>query len=122
MQKSRCSQDGIVNKETDRAFVVIPPSIGFPHRPLSENGGMTAPIHPTMAPHQIDVTKSNRMCRLAASGSWTGFIVSHAALALAARSVRPSPVGGWSAPTTVFMVCLLAQDCRRQLELAPILP
>jgi hypothetical protein len=30
----------------------------------SENRGITAaPMHPTVAPHQIDVMKSKRMCR-----------------------------------------------------------
>jgi hypothetical protein len=50
-------------------------------------------MHPSIAPHQIDVTKSNRICWLAASGSWTGVIASHSALVPAA--------GGWSAATTV---------------------
>jgi hypothetical protein len=50
------------------ASLIIPSSLvlqaGFPDRPLSENGGITAaPMHPTIAPHQIDVTKSKRICR-----------------------------------------------------------
>src|SRR5215470_7503989 len=90
-------------KRCDNGVHAAPPGL---------DGGITAaPMHPTIAPHQIDVMKSKRLCRLAASGSWTDFIASRPASVPAAGRLRPSPTHGRKTATTVFMVrLLLPQD------------
>jgi hypothetical protein len=67
-------------------------------------------MHPTIAPHQIDVMKSHQTCELTAPGSSIGFISGHSAFAPTARGLRPSFMRGRSVTTLVFMVCVLAYD------------
>jgi hypothetical protein len=91
VQKSTCASGQNWRKHRDQivAFAIIPASFalsfGFVHDRLSGEGGITAaPMHPTIAPHQIDVLKSNWMRRLAASGSRTGLIARDSTLMPAA--------------------------------------
>jgi hypothetical protein len=77
---------------------------------LSGNGGITAaPMHPTIAPHQIDVMKSHQTCQLAAFGSSIGFIAGPLGVG-AGRTKLATIVYTWTERHDVgFMVCVLAR-------------